>query len=188
MSHLPTWLDRLRIERAVWSLDQRLYDLPTRSRVEKCREVRANLITAAQDVGTAAALRQLGSSRDLAAGYLSAEFGDGPRPRWIAAATFLLTGQLFFTEFLHEAAAAFGAGITAANPHATGTFTWGGLGYVQSAVTYTFTDGKGDFLGGAWTPFAYGLWLVGTVLVGRLWHAISRRRRRGSRQPMRTTV
>lgn len=56
-------LDRLRIERVVWSLDQRLYDLPTRSRIAKRREVRSNLLTAARDIGTAHALRNLGSPR-----------------------------------------------------------------------------------------------------------------------------
>jgi hypothetical protein len=183
MAHSLTWLDRVRIERAVWSLDQRLYDLPTRSRVAKRREVRANLLTAAQDVGTTAALRHLGSPRELAGEYLSAEFGNGPRPHWIAAAVFLLTGQLFFTELLHEAAAAFAAGITTANPHVTGSFAWSGLGYIQSAVTYTFADGKGEFVGGAWTPLAYALWATGTVLVGRLWHAVTRWRRR-DRQPI----
>jgi hypothetical protein len=44
--------------------------------------------------------------------------------------------------FLAEAANAFGAGIKAANPAATGTFTWSGLGYVQDTVTYTSSTAK----------------------------------------------
>ena len=76
--------------------------------------------------------------------YLSAEFGDGPRPSWIAAATFLLTGQLLLTSLLSEAAFAFGDGITAADPNATGTFTWSGIRYLQDTVTYTFVDGTGS--------------------------------------------
>ncbi len=52
MSDALTWMDRLRIERVVWALDQRLYDLPRRSRIAKRREVRQNLLTAAQDIGT----------------------------------------------------------------------------------------------------------------------------------------
>jgi hypothetical protein len=172
MAHAVTGIDRLRIERAVWALDQRLYDLPRRSRIAKRREVRANLLTAARDVGTGEALRRLGASSQLAAEYLSAELGDGPRASWIAAALFLLTGQLVLTWFLNEAATAFGDGVTAADPHATGTFAWSGIGYLQDTVTYTFVDGHGSFVGGAWTPLAWALWAVGTVLVGRLWRIL----------------
>lgn len=86
MSEGMTWIDRLRIERAVWTLDQRLYDLPRKSRIAKRREVRANLLTAAHDIGAREALSRVGNSRQLAAEYRSAEFGDEPRPSWIAAA------------------------------------------------------------------------------------------------------
>src|SRR5260221_12883040 len=75
MAHAVNWFDRLRIERAVWSLDQRIYDLPRKSRIAKRREVRENLLAAAHDIGTAHALRHPGNSRELAAGYLSAVFG-----------------------------------------------------------------------------------------------------------------
>jgi hypothetical protein len=176
--HRVTVIDRLRIERVVWLLDQQLYDLPRRSRIEKRREVRANLLSAAADVGTGAALRQLGSSRQLAADYLDAELGSGPRPSWMAAALFLFTGQLVFTEVLTEATLAFGHGITTADPHATGTFTWGGISHLQSTVTYTFVDGKGSSVGGAWTPLAWALWIIATVLVGRLWRLVPRWRLR----------
>jgi hypothetical protein len=172
MSHTVTWIDRMRIERVVWSLDQRLYDLPRRSRIAKRREVRENLLTAAHDIGTGDALRHLGNSRQLAAEYRSAEFGDEPRPSWMAAGLFFVTAQLFFTSFLSEAALAFGDGITAANPSATGTFTWSGIRYLQDTVTYTFVNGRGDSVGGAWTPFAWVLWAVATVAVGRLWRLV----------------
>jgi hypothetical protein len=141
MPHVVTWVDRLRIERAAWALDQRLYDLPRRSRIAKRREVRENLLAAAHDIGTSEALSRLGNSRQLAAEYLSAEFGEGPRPSWVAAATFAVTAQLLFTWVLGEAASAFGDGVTAANPHATGTFTWSGIRYLQDTVTYTFVGG-----------------------------------------------
>lgn len=179
--HQVNLLDRLRIERVVWFLDQQLYDLPRRSRIEHRREVRANLLSAAADVGTSAALRQIGSSRQLAAGYLTAELGEGPRASWLAAAVFLFTGQLVLTSVLSEAAQAFGRGVTAADPTATGTYTWAGISHLQSAVTYTFVDGHGSSVGGAWTPLAYVLWLIATVLVGRLWRLVpmwrARRRR-----------
>ena len=51
----------MRIERLVWLLDQQLYDLPRSSRIAKRREVRDNLLAAARDIGTADALRRLGS-------------------------------------------------------------------------------------------------------------------------------
>ncbi|MDQ1463091.1 MAG: hypothetical protein QOC73_32 [Actinomycetota bacterium] len=182
MPHTMTWLDRMRIERLVWALDQRLYDLPRHSRIAKRREVRENLRAATVDVGATDALRNLGNSRQLAAEYRAAEYGDEARPAWIAAALFLATGQLVLTALLSEAASAFGDGIKAANPNATGTFTWSGIHYLQDTVTYTFADGKGSSVGGAWTPLAWALWIVATVLVGRLWRVASVWRRRRTRQ------
>jgi hypothetical protein len=177
--HSVSWIDRLRIERAVWSLDQQIYDLPRRSRITIRREVRENLLTAAKDIGTAAALHNIGSSSRLAREYLSAEFGDEPRPSWLAAALFLLTGQLVLTAMLSEAALAFGDGVVAADPHATGTFHWQGISFLQDTVTFTLKDGSGSHVGGAWTPLAWVLWLVATICVGRLWRlpAVWRRRR-----------
>ena len=61
MAHRLTWIDRLRIERVVWMLDQRLYDIPRESRIAHRREVRQNLLSAAQDIGTTAAVRNIGS-------------------------------------------------------------------------------------------------------------------------------
>jgi hypothetical protein len=81
-----------------------------------------------------------------------------------------------FTAVLAEAASAFAAGIAAADPHANGAYIWNGIAYFQSTVTYTFVDGHGDWVGGAWTPLAWVLWAVATILVGRLWRAIKVRR------------
>ena len=182
MPHTVSLFDRLRIERVVWTLDQRLYDLPRRSRIEKRREVRENLRIAASDVGTTQALARLGNGRELAAEYLSAEFGEGPRPSWLAAAVFLFTGVLVGTSLLSEAAMAYRDGIAAANPHATGSYSWSGIDYLQTSVHYTFTDGSAHMVGGAFTPLAWVLWLIATVLVGRLWTlpSVWRRRRAAS--------
>ncbi|MCU1398902.1 MAG: hypothetical protein JWN62_2011 [Acidimicrobiales bacterium] len=177
MDNSVSLIDRMRIERVVWALDQRLYDLPRRSRIATRREVRQNLLTAAHDVGTTEALRHLGNSRTLAAEYRSAEFGDQARPSWMAAAVFLLTGQLVLTSLLSEAAQAFGDGITAASPHATGTFTWHGIPYLQDAVTYTVANGERTSAGGAWTPLAWIIWIAATVAIGRLWRVVPIRRR-----------
>jgi hypothetical protein len=178
MTYNVSWLDRLRIERVVWVLDQRLYDLPRKSRIDKRREVRENLRAAASDIGTREALARLGNSRELATEYLTAEFGGGPRPSWIAASVFLFTGVLVGTSLLTSAALAYRDGILAANPHANGTFTWHGIGYLQTSVQYTFVDGSSHFTGGALTPLAWLLGAIATVVVGRLWRLPSVWRRR----------
>ena len=176
-ANLPL-LDRLRIERLVWSLDQQLYDLPRASRISTRREVRTNLTEAAQEVGVRQAIRNVGSSRQLAEGYLTARFGDGPRHSWLAAALFLMTTVLFATSFLTDVALAYARGVSDADPHATGTFTYDGLRYFQTQVTYTFTDGSQTHVGGGFSITTWVLLLVGTVLVGRLWRAIPALRRR----------
>ena len=182
MTRTLTWVDRLRIERAVWALDQRLYDLPHKSRVAKRREVRE---TSYRGPGHRHSRRPEPTRQQSPVGaeYLSAEFGEGPRPYWVAAATFAVTAQLLFTWVLGEAASAFGDGITAANAHATGTFTWSGIRYLQETVTYTLVDGKGSSAGGAWTPLSWAIWVVVTVLVGRLWRVASTSRRRHATTP-----
>src|ERR1051326_7895202 len=102
-----TKLDRLRIERLVWMLDQRLYDLPRRSRIAKRREVRDNLLAASADLGAREALRRIGSSGTPAREYLGAEFGDRPRPSWIAATYFATLTPLLLNFVLSEAANAY---------------------------------------------------------------------------------
>jgi hypothetical protein len=176
MPHTVTVIDRLRIERLVWSLDQQLYDLPRAQRIANRREVRANLLEAAHDVGTTAALRGVGSSGRLAEQYLVAEFGDGPRHSWIGAAYAAALMPLLLNFFLSEAANAFQSGVTATDPHATGTYTWSGVKGLQSAITYTFSDGAASSHGGAWTPLTYLLWILITVGAGRLWRLRFRRR------------
>jgi hypothetical protein len=178
MPHDVNVIDRLRIERLVWSLDQRLYDLPRKTRIGRRRELRDNLLAAAHDVGTTDALRDVGSSGTLAAEYLDAELGPGPRHSWLAAGVFLLTTVLFLTSVLFDAADAFGDGILAGNPSADGTFTWPGIGYLQTEVTYSVSGGEHSFTGGAFTVLTWALLAVGTILVGRLWRAVPAWRRR----------
>ncbi len=171
------FLDRLRIERVVWSLDQRLYDLPRKTRIERRRELRSNLLEAARDTGTSTALRDVGDSSALAAEYLDAELGHGPRHSWMAAGVFLLTSTLLLNSFFFDAAHAFGDGILAGNPSADDTFTWPGISYLQTAVTYTVSDGAHTFVGGAFTPLTWMLLTIGTIAVGRLWRALPMWRR-----------
>ncbi|WP_326647350.1 MULTISPECIES: hypothetical protein [unclassified Streptomyces] len=180
MTNSLLWTDQLRIERVIWTFDHHLQDLPWRSRTARRRELRGNLYDAAADVGTATALRRLGSVRRLAAEYLAAEYGESqPRPAWSAGAVFLLAAVVFLTWFHDAGAAGYRAGVLAADPHATGTFHWSAVGYVFDGMTFTFADGKStSTLGGAFTPVDYLGLAVGTVLFGRLWRALPERRRR----------
>ena len=171
MAHRLTWIDRVRIERVVWTLDTRLYDIPRESRIAHRREVRQNLLSAAQDIGTTAAVRNIGSSAQLAAAYLAAEFGDRPRHSWIAALLWAATSMLVVSAVLADAANGFAAGIVAGNPHATGTYHWGGLSLLQGGVTVKAGGGQTTVSGGGLSVAAWVLWIVIAVMVGRLWRA-----------------
>jgi hypothetical protein len=181
MPHKLTILDRIRIERLVWTLDQRLYDLPHASRIAKRREVRANLLEASADYGAAEALRRLGSSSELAREYLGAEFGDRPRHSWTAAGIFAALTPLFLNFALSEGTNAYAQGLASTHA-ATGTFTWSGVSYLQSPLTFTVDQGQVDHSGGAWTPIVYVIWLAGVIACGRLWRLlpVGRGRRQSS--------
>lgn len=171
MARPLTWLDRLRIERVTWMLDQRLYDLPRASRIAHRREIRQNLLTAARDVGIGAALGNLGDSSQLAAAYLAAEFGDRPRHSWISALVWAATSMLVATAILTDAANGFAAGVAAGSPHVTGTFRWGGLSALQDTVTCTAVNGHTTVSGGGLSLLGWVLWIAIAVMVGRLWRA-----------------
>jgi hypothetical protein len=165
-------LDRIRIESRVWSLDQQLYDLPRKQRIATRRETRSNLVSAAQKVGARQALANLGSSRQLAEDYLQAEFGPAPRASWVSAGIFLFTAALVLTSLLSEAAHGFADGVLAGDSHASGTFHWPGIAYLQSAVEYTTVNGHETLVGGALTPLAYVLLALAAIAVGRLWRVL----------------
>jgi hypothetical protein len=172
-------IGRLRVETRVWLLDQQLYDLPRRSRIAIRQEVRANLLDAAATVGVTQALRRVGGSRHLAEQYLRAEFGDHPRHSWLAAAYTAGLVPLVLNFALAAAATAFERGVTAVDPHATGTYFWPGVEFLQRGITFSYTGGEWTSTGGAWTPLTYGLWLAAVVAAGRLWRLPRLRRRRG---------
>jgi hypothetical protein len=140
MSGTLIWTDRLRIERAVWTLDSYLQNLPWRSRVAKRRELRVNLRAASADVGTKEALRRLGNVRTIAADYIIAEYG-GPGPSWWAAIC-VLPAFVFMFWLSNARIDAFKGGVIAANPHATGLFHWHGVAYVFTDATFTFVNGN----------------------------------------------
>lgn len=166
------WFDRLRIERLVWMLDQQIYDLPRERRIATRREVRANLLEAAADVGTGEALRRLGGSRGLAEQYLRAEFGDRPRYSWIGAITAAGFTPLILNYVLSEATNAFADGVRAA--HGSGTFTYTGVAHLQNVQTVTVSGADIQLGGGGWTPVAYVVWLLIVIFAGRLWRLFRR--------------
>ena len=179
MTQQTTLTDRLRIERSVWMLDARLQDLPRKSRIARRRELRQNLRAAADEVGAREAVSRLGDQRALAAGYLTAEYGElARRPSWTATAAWILAVDIAMTVLDRVTSAAFQAGVAATTPHATGTFHWSGVSYLLSNATFTYIDGHATSVGGAWTPWVYVFLLGGAVLAGRLWRLLPQLRRR----------
>jgi len=164
------WLDRLRVERAVWALDGQLQDLPRRSRVARRRELRHDLHSTTEEVGSVSAVRQLGDLRQLAASHLAAEYGDWqPRPSWTRAAGAAVLFYVLLSWLLEAGSSAFRAGILTGQPRATGSFSWNGIPYLLDDVAFTFLDGASTSVGGAWHPLAYILLILVSVLAGRLW-------------------
>ncbi len=173
MTQSQTMIDRLRIERAVWTLDARLQDLPQKSRVAKRRELRQNLRAAAAEIGARQAVRQLGDLRVVAADYLAAEYGDvGRRPSWTAAAIWIAAVDLVMMLIDHVTSSAFRAGVTAARDHPTGTFHWDGVPLLTHDGAVTYVGGSYSSVGGSWTVWVYLLMFGGAVLAGRLWRLV----------------
>ena len=138
MPHDVNLIDRLRIERVVWSLDQRLYDLPRKTRIDRRRELRTNLMDAAHDVGHAGRAPRRRRQRHPRGRVPRRRARDPARATrgWPPACS-CSRPCLLLTSVLFDAADAFGDGILAGNPDADGTFTWPGIGYLQTEVTYT---------------------------------------------------
>jgi len=175
MSGTLIWTDRLRIERAVWTLNSYLRNLPWRSQAAKRRELRVNLRAASADVGTKEALRRLGNVRTIAADYIIAEYG-GPGPSWLAAIC-VLQALWFMFWLSNDRIDAFKGGVIAANPHATGLFHWHGVAYVFTHATFTFVNGKATEVGGTLLPLVYVCVFGLAILVGRLWRVLPASRR-----------
>ena len=167
------WHDRLRLERAVWAFDRRLQDLPRRSRVSRRRELRDDLQSAMEVVGAAAAVRQLGDLRQLAAGHMAAEYGDWqPRPSWTRVAAAAVLFYFFLAWLLEAGTSAFRAGIQTGQHDPAGSFSWTGIPYLLDDVAFTFSDGASSSAGGAWRAGAYIALVAVTILAGRLWRLL----------------
>jgi hypothetical protein len=174
--------DRLRIERAVWTLNGYIDDLPYRSKRARRHETRANLYAAAADVGVAEAIRGLGDLRQLAAGYLAAEYGEtGPRPSYTAGLVCVILVNVAAVALVEVGESAFTAGLLAADPDISGTFHWRGIPYVSDPVAVTVTDGSSRATGGGLTVLTTFAWMAAFVLGGRLWRLLPVWRRWRSR-------
>lgn len=178
MSLKPTWLDRLRIEAVIWTVDFLLQDLPGRSRRAARQELRSNLLAAAAEAGTGAALRRLGSLRRLAGGYLDAEYGEGgPRPRWLRGLFWAIAVYLVLAGTMLAIQHFFVEGVLAANPNADGTYAWSGvvLGVSHGEVTLIRGHLHSVSLNFGAAPLLY---LGAAFCLGaRAWRAFPRRRR-----------
>jgi hypothetical protein len=166
----------MRVERAVWTLDSYLHNLPWKSRIAKRRELRVNLRAAFADVGANEALRRLGNIRTIAADYEVAEYG-GPAPSWLLAIYVMFAAFALMFWLSSARINAFKSGAIAANPHLTGVFHMSGIAYVLANDTFTFANGKVTEVGGTLLPLVYVCVIVLTVFAGRLWRAIPTLRR-----------
>jgi hypothetical protein len=170
MPNTVTLIDRLRIERVVWTIDFLVSDLPTRSQRAVRRELRDNLRAAAAEAGASEAVRRLGSLRRLAAGYLDAEYGDdGPRPRWMGGMAWGIAVEVFVLGIAFAGYSAFMDGVLAVNRHASGTYTWTGLGVWGPGGTATFVDGRLRSGSLVFSVVTLVYLAAGFVLGARLW-------------------
>jgi hypothetical protein len=173
-----TALDRLRIERTVWTVDTYVTSLPGTSRRAVRRELRANLRESAASLGAVDAIRGLGSLRRLALEYLDAEYGEGrPRPRILKGLFWAFAVEAVVVGWLILGLDSFSAGIAAADAGA-GVYGWDGARWLGGSADVTY-DGTTP-TGFAWslTPLVLAYPMVAFVLESRLWRAFPVWRRR----------
>ena len=174
MAHPLSRLDRLRVERTIWTMDTLVGDLPARRRREIRAELRGNVYASAAEHGMPAALRRLGNLRRLAADYLDAEFTTGPRPRWAKGLAWALVAELILLVSAVSGATAFTTGVETTDP-AAGTYTWAPLG---GGVRYEHLVDATGFAG--FNVEISGTGLLTLVLIvgaaffvgGRMWRAM----------------
>jgi hypothetical protein len=178
---MPTtiaWIDRLRIERAVWAVDAWAQSMSGRSRRALRRELRTNLRASASEVGAAEAIRRLGDLRLLAEGYLDAEYAGGRRPRLRKAVFWTLAVQVVILWSAFVGHAAFVDGVEMVDPRPDGTFGWDGLKVLGIGTEVGYTDGQVRSFGLSANLWTLLLLLVAFLTGGRYWRALPRRRRR----------
>jgi hypothetical protein len=166
------WVDRLRIERAVWRLDWLAQDLPGRTRRSMRRDLRANLRAAAADVGAAQAIRNLGSLHQVAADYIAAEYGDrGPRPTTMRGIGWAFLTEAIILGIVTVAFIAFYQGVTAAAAQA-GTYRFDTLTVLGFEVGVTTFEDDRLQLELAIYPWLLAYPLAALMLGGRWWRYV----------------
>jgi hypothetical protein len=183
MAYTPSWFDRLRIERVVWTLDTLLTLMPGRRRRAIRREMRANLRAASAELGTTEAIRRLGDLRPLAIEYTEAHYGEQrPRPNLRGLLIWSPLAALALVVVILTGLESFMDGVEAAGV-APGIHEWTTLSpFVWGEVEY---DASGRFRGVEFrisVAFLLAYVLVAVVLGGRLWRLVLwRRSQRASR-------
>lgn len=167
-------LDRARIEKAVQSYDfwLDLRGAPWRRRRGLRRELRANLLAAAEHIGSREAVDRVGSTRLMAAEALPLR---AERPRWSTgfAVALVAAAVVVLVELL--AALAWVDGVIAADPRSSvsGTMTL----FPASSLSYTEVESGFAFaIAPGWLGPVVGVVLF--ILVARPWHAWRATRRR----------
>jgi hypothetical protein len=170
-------MDRVRIERVVQSVDFLTQDIPGRVRRSIRRELRANLWAAASRAGASEAIRQLGSLRQLAEGYLAAEYGGGRRrPRWMSGFLWAILCVILISAINIVNFVAFTAGVQAARPAADGAFTERVSPWVMGTVKVTYTHGTLHSLAVSLPELMLVYCVAALILGGRLWRLVPGRR------------
>lgn len=165
-----TALDRLRLDRPVWTVAALLQDLAGKSRKAIRDELRDNLRAWAVEADASEAIRWLGPPRVVAANYLAAEYGEGrPRPRWlggmfwaISLAVLGIVGERAFVDR-----------IVAASRNASGTYVWDGFRHWGPHGEVSLVDGETETARLTWPLIP---WLLALCLAyglgGRMWRTL----------------
>jgi len=182
MTHPPTWLDRLRIERAVWTLDTMLTIVPGRRRRAIRREMRANLTAASAEVSTVEAIGRLGDLRLLAIEYADAHYGEQrPRPNLRGLLVWSPLAGVALVVVMFAGLESFMDGVEATGA-APGIHEWKTLSpFVWGEVEYDASGRFGGFEFHLSVMFLLVYSLVVAVLGGRLWRLVLWRPRRSQR-------
>lgn len=167
-------IDRLRIERAVWTVDTYLSGLPGRRRRAIRRELRTNLRASAAQAGVVAAIRDLGSLRRLSIDYLNAEYRGGPWPSMLRGIVWVVTVELVLLAVAFAQLAAYADGLVAGDA-GPGTYAWSGSPLLGTAGEVTI-DPTGQVSGLSFSLMLLPLLLIMAIafIIGsRLWRLIA---------------
>jgi hypothetical protein len=175
-------LDRLRIARAVWTVDALAADLPGKRRKAIRRDLRADLWASAEEVGAKEAVRRLGSLHRLAAEYVLAEYGEEkPPPRYLKGIFWAALVEVGLLIVVIARIGAFEHGLGAAGA-TDGTYAFSPLGGWGPRYETTLEDGD---LAGFMLDFSNVLPIIGVLAVvfligSRYWRMLPAYRNRAT--------